>query len=236
MSRRLKCTIVITHCPLSIVRPSLSFNIFDFSSVTAEQNSTKLVRKQDLKILHQVCVFEANNKTPWPLIGLAIFDFSSETVEWNSKKLGRKQHLNVLYYICFFGPIGKNKVATLASDWLRYFPLLLWNYRREFNQTWQEARSLPWSLIADMIFLLVKAEFNETWQDARSQRPLPILCFSDRSEKQVGRPGLWLAETVSISPLKRLNGIQRNLIWSKISMRSTEFVFFRKQDGRPGLW
>ena len=35
-------------------------------------------------------------------------------------------------------------------------------------------------------------EFNETWQEAISQRPLPSLCFSGRSEKQDGRPGLWL--------------------------------------------
>ena len=69
-------------------------------------------------------------------------------------------------------------------------------------------------------------EFNETWQEARSQPPLPSLCFSGRSEKQDGRPGLWLAETFSTSPLKRLNGIQRNLTGSKISTSSTKFVFF----------
>ena len=69
-------------------------------------------------------------------------------------------------------------------------------------------------------------EFNETWQEARSQRPLPSLCFSGRSEKQDGRPGLWLAETFSTSPLKPLNGIQRNLTGSKISTPSTKFVFF----------
>ena len=60
-----------------------------------------------------------------------------------------------------------------------------------------------------------------------SQRPLPRLCFSGRSEKQDGRPGLWLAETFSTSPLKPLNGIQRNLTGSKISTSSTKFVFFR---------
>ena len=82
-------------------------------------------------------------------------------------------------------------------------------------------------------------EFNETWQEARSQRPLPSLCFSGRSEKQDGRPGLWLAETFSTSSLKPLNGIQWILTGSKISTSSTKFVFFRpigKQDGRPGLW
>ena len=41
------------------------------------------------------------------------------------------------------------------------------------------------------------------------------------SEKQDGRPGLWLTETFSTSPLKLLNGIQRNLTGIKISTSST---------------
>ena len=89
-------------------------------------------------------------------------------------------------------------MAALASDWLRHFQLLRWN---------------------------PLTEFNETWQGAWSQRPLPSLCFSGRSEKQDGRPGLWLAETFSTSPLKLLNGIQRNLTGSKSSTSSTKFVF-----------
>ena len=136
---------------------------------------------------------------PWPLIGWDIFDFSSETTERNSRKLDRKQDLNVLYQVCVFRADQKNKMAALASDWLRHFRLLLWN-------RWME--------------------FNETWQEASSQRPLPSLCFSGRSEKQDGGPGLWLAETFSTSPLKPLNGIQRNLTRSKISTYSTKFVFF----------
>ena len=88
---------------------------------------------------------------PWPLIGWDIFDFSSETAEQNSTKLDRKQDLNVLYQVCVF----------------------------------------------------------------RADR-----------KKQDGRPGLWLAETFSTSPLKPLNGIQRNLTGSKISTSSTKFVFF----------
>ena len=128
-----------------------------------------------------------------------IFDFFSETAVGNSTKLDRKQDLNVLYQVCVFRADRKNKMAALASDWLRHFRLLLWN---------------RWT------------EFNETWQEARSQRPLPSLCFLGRSKKQDGRPGLWLAETFSTSPLKPLNGIQRNLTGSKISTSSTKFVFF----------
>ena len=140
-------------------------------------------------------------KTKWPplpLIGWDIFDFSYETAEWNSTKLSRKQDLNVLYHVFVFRADRKNKMTALASDWLRHFRLLLWN---------------RWT------------KFNETWQEARSQRPLPSLCFSGRSEKQDDRPGLWLTETFSTSPLKPLNGIQRHLTESRISTSSTKFVF-----------
>ena len=47
---------------LSVCRPSLTFHIFNFSSETAEQNSTKLDRKQDINVLYQVCVFRADWK------------------------------------------------------------------------------------------------------------------------------------------------------------------------------
>ena len=159
--------------------PLIGWDIFDFSSETAERSSTKLDRKQDLNDLYQVCVFWADrknkmvalasdwlrhfrlllwnrwmefNKTwqeartkrplpsfcffgpigkkrwpPWPLIGWDILDFSSETAEWNSIKLDRKQDLNVLYQyqVCVFRADRKNKMAALASDWLRHFRLLL---------------------------------------------------------------------------------------------------------------
>ena len=203
LSWRLMCTIVITRCPSSVRHPSLTFHIFDFSSETTEQNSTKLDRKQGPNVLYQVCVYRADRK---------------------------------------------NKMAVLASDWLRHFWLLLWNRWTEFNETWQEARSqrpLP-----SLCFFLVDRKnkmaalasdwlrhvrlllwnrwtgFNKTWQEARSQCLLPSLCFAGRSEKQDGRPGSWLAETFSTSPLKLLNGIQWNLIGSKISMSSTNVLFF----------
>ena len=147
--------------------------------------------------------FEPIRKTrwpPWPLIGWDIFDFSYETAERNTAKLDRKEDLNVLYQVCVFRANRKNKMAALASNLLRHFRLLLWN---------------RWT------------EFRETWQEARSQRPPLSLCFSGRSKKkQDGRPGLWLAETFSTSPLKPLNRIHRHLIGSKISTPSTKFVFF----------
>ena len=40
----------------------IGWDIFDFSSETAERNSTKDVRKQDLNFLYQVCVFRADRK------------------------------------------------------------------------------------------------------------------------------------------------------------------------------
>ena len=153
------------HCPSSVrhpsvVRPlSLTFHIFDFSSETTKQNSTKLDRKQDLNVLYQVCVFRSNRK---------------------------------------------NKMAALASDWLRHFWLLLWNHWTEFNETWQEARSqrplpslcfsgpsekqdgrpdLVWLRHFRLLLWNHWTEFNETWQQARSQRPLPSVCFLGISEK-----------------------------------------------------
>ena len=196
------------------------------------------------------------------VVNFHIFDFSSETAQQNSTKLDRKQDLNVLYQVCVFRADRKNKMAAPSSDWLRHFWLLFLNRWREFNETWQEARSqcallclcfsgrsenqdgcpglwlaetfltsplkanwkkldrkqdlnvlyqvcVFWAdrknnmaaLASDLLrhFLLLLwsrwKEFHETWQEARSPRPLPSLCFSGWSENQDGHPGLWLVET-----------------------------------------
>ena len=42
--------------------PLIGRDMFYFSSETAKQNSTKLDRKQDLNVLYQVCVFQADRK------------------------------------------------------------------------------------------------------------------------------------------------------------------------------
>ena len=188
LSRRLEWAIVIAHRPSSVrpsVRPSVvrrpssvRRKLFAFSTSSLKPLNGIQRNLSGSKISMpstKFVFFGPIGKTrwlPWPLIGWDIFDFSSETAERNSMKLDRKQDLNALYQVCVFRVDQKNKMAALASDWLRHFRLLLWN---------------RWT------------EFNETWQEAWSQSPLPSLCFSGRSEKQDGRPDLWLAETFSTS-------------------------------------
>ena len=69
-------------------------------------------------------------------------------------------------------------------------------------------------------------EFNETWQEARSQRPLPSLCFSGRSEKTRWPPWPLIGWNIFDFFLKPLNGFPRNLTGSKVLTSSTKFVFF----------
>ena len=178
---------------------------------------------------------------PWPLIGRDIFDFSSETAKPNSIKFDRKQDLNALYQVFIFWADRKNKMAALASDWLRHFRLL-WNRWTEFSETWQVASSqclLPrlcfsgksgknkWPLIGQDIF-----DFSETVKGIRRNligskiaTPSTKFVFFRWIGKTKWPPGLWLAETFLTSPMKPLNGIQRNLTESKFSTSSTKFVF-----------
>ena len=83
-------------------------------------------------------------------------------------------------------------------------------------------------------------EFKETWQEAISQRPLPSLCFSGRSEKHRWPPWPLIdwdifdfsSETTerNSTKLDRKPRSQRRLPSLCFSGRS------KKQDGRPGLW
>ena len=134
--------------------PLIGWDIFYFFSETAERNSRKLDMKQDLNILYQVCVFRTDGKTrclPWPLICCDIFStFPLKRLNRIQQNLTSSKISMSSTKFVFFGPIRKNKMAALASDWLRHFRLLLLN---------------GWT------------EFNVTWQGARTQRPLPILCF-----------------------------------------------------------
>ena len=81
--------------------PLIGWDIFDFPE-TAERNSTKLDRKQDLNVLYQVCVFRADRKKQDGRLSLWLAEtFSTSSLkplsEQNSTKLDRKQDHNILY-------------------------------------------------------------------------------------------------------------------------------------------
>ena len=204
----------LSHCDhalyvvrLSVVDTFSHFRLFLWNRWTEFNKTWQEARLQD-------CVLDRSEKTrwsDWPLIGWNIFDFSYETAQSNSTltKLDSKQGLKIL---CGFRVNRKNKVATLASDCLKYLRLPLGN-------RWME--------------------FHETCQEARSKHPLQSFCIKGQSEKTRWPPGLWLADTFYTSSLKPLHGMQQNLTGGKISTSSTKFVFWadrKKQDGRPGLW
>ena len=52
--------------------PLISWDILDFSSKTAERNSTKLDKKKDLNVLYKVCVFWADQKNRMAGIGQSV--------------------------------------------------------------------------------------------------------------------------------------------------------------------
>ena len=251
LNLRLKCTIVITRYPssvvvevslsrapkskaqehyrdhaLSVVRPSLTFT---FS--TSNLKPLKRIRQQLTG--SKISMSPASDwQGQFPLKPLnGIQRNLTESKIWMS-----------LPSLILSGR-SENKLVAAAPDWLRHFYFSSETTKKESNITWQKARSahfLPylcfgadwWNKMAAptaywlrqfRLLLNRRTEFNGTWQEAISQRPLPSLCISGRSEKQNGRP--WLAETFLTSPLKSLNGIQRNLTGSKILTSYTTFVF-----------
>ena len=272
LSRRLKCTFVITRCPSSVVRPSVVVNFSHLRHETTDGIQRNLVGS---KVSTKFAFFGSIGKTRWPLRPLSswdIFVFSSETVKQNSMKFDRNQDLNVFYHVCNFGLIGN----TRWPSW----PLIGWHifdlqYLNVFYQVWVvwpmgKRRLGPWPLICKKCltsplwllnriqriltgskistsstkFVFLRPIGKSRWPP-KSLIGLHIFDFSSetaernsanldrkqdlnvfyqicrgfffcRSEKQDGRPGLWLAETFSTSPLKPLEGIQRNLTGSKI--------------------
>ena len=104
--------------------------------------------QQKLNVLYEICVFQDDGKTK--MITLAsdwlIHFWCHLCNHWiEFKKIDRKQDLHVLYQVCVLRTDQKTdqktKMVALASDWLRYFRLLLCNHWMEFNETWPEAKS-----------------------------------------------------------------------------------------------
>ena len=161
---KLKCTNVVRR-PSSDHRPSVvNFPIFDIFSESAERNSTKRDRKQDLNGLYQVFIFHAEQKNKMAamasdlLIHFRLLLWNRWTEFNETWQDARSQRL--LPSLCFSHG-WENLLAVSASDCLWHFRLFLWN---------------RW------------AQFNETWQEARSQCPVPSLYFSGRWVNKNGRP------------------------------------------------
>ena len=121
--------------------PLIGWDIFDFSSETAERNSTKLDRKQDTSInaLYQVCVFRADRKNKMAALASDLLRHF-RLLLWNrwtefNETCQEARSQRPLPSSCF-SYRSDNKMTALASDWLRYFRLLLWNRWTEFNETW----------------------------------------------------------------------------------------------------
>ena len=219
--RMFKCTVVCAVCRPSVRCPSVvvkfsHFRLFVWNSWT-KFNETWQEARYQRPLPKFVLLADPKNKiAARPPIDWEISDFSPlkplNRIQWN---LTGSKTLTSSTTFMFFGPNGK-KDGHPALTWLRHFRLLHWNRWRQFNGTWQEARSqsprLPlWNHWK---------KFNETECEARSQRPLPRLWFSERSEKQDGCIGLWLTETFFLIFLwHRLT--EFNEIWSKISTSST---------------
>ena len=72
--------------------PLIGWDIFDFFSETAERNSKKLDRKQDLNIFYQVCVFQAGWKKKMAALASDLLRHF-RLLLWN---------LQVLYQVCVF--------------------------------------------------------------------------------------------------------------------------------------
>ena len=185
------------------VRPSsLTFHIFDLFSETTKRNSTKLDTKQDLNVFYQVCVFQTDRKKqdgrPGLWLAETFSNFPLKPLNGIQRNLKGSKILSSSTKFVFFGLIEK----TRWPPW----PVIGWDIF-EFSSETAKRNSMK---------LDRKQDLNILYQ---------VCVFSGWSEKQDGRPGLWLAETFSNSPLKPLNGIQWNLTESKIPTSSTKFVF-----------
>ena len=89
---------------------SLTFHIFDFSSETAVRNSTKLDRKQDLNVLYQVCVFQADRKNKMAALASDTFSTSPlKLLNGIQRNLTGSKILTFSTKFVFFRPIGETK-------------------------------------------------------------------------------------------------------------------------------
>ena len=105
--------------------PLIGWDIFNFSSETNEQNSTKLVRKQDLNVFYQVCVFRAGRKKEDGRPGLWLAETFSTSflkpLNGIQRNLSGSKLLTSSSKFVFFGPIWKIRWPSLPPIGLEIF-------------------------------------------------------------------------------------------------------------------
>ena len=147
MSRRLKCTI-LTH----VVRPSLTFHIFEFKETWQEARSQRP--------LPSLCVIRPIRKPRWP--PRPLIETYLLCIRWTEFNKTWQEAISCYPQpsVCF-GPIGKSRWLPRALIGRDIFRLLLCNRWMEFNETWQKASTQHppsslsfsgWSLSAGVAF------------------------------------------------------------------------------------
>ena len=247
----------------SSVRPSgVNFNIFYFSSESAERNSMKIDRKQDLDVLYQVYVFRADRKNKMVALAsdwlrhfrLLLWNRWTEFNEtWQEAR--SKHHLPSLSF-------SRRLEKTLWLSW----PLIVWDIfdcsseTAERNSTklgrkqdlnvlyqvcvflddWKNKMAAPAFDWLRHFRILPWREFNETWQKGRSWRPLPSLCsFGLISESRwpplplIGWDIFHFSSQTAERSSTTLDRKQHfNILYQTCVLGGWSW----KQDGRPCLW
>ena len=205
----------------SVRRPSsLTFHIFDFSSDTAERNSTKLDRKQD-------------GRGRWDLSSCHVSLQAVQLFQRRSRKYLSQSEARAAIF--FFDRLEKHKLGKghwnlascqVSSNSVQQFQrksrkclrqsearaaiLFFRSARKNTNFStsstkfvfWADRKNKMAALVSDWLryFRLLLwnrwSEFNETWQEARSQRPLPSLCFFGPIGKTRWPPWLLIASDI----------------------------------------
>ena len=197
--------------------PLIGWDIFDFSSETAERNSTKLDRKQDLNVVYQVCVFLGRSEKQDGCPGLWLAETFSNSPLKPSNRIqqnltGSKISTSSTKFM-FFRPIRKTRWPPWPLIGWDIFDFSSetadWNWtkldrKQDLNVLYKvyvfraDRKNKMTALASDLPrhFRLLLwnrwLKLKETWQEARSQCPLPSLCFLGRSENKNGRLGWFL--------------------------------------------
>ena len=176
-----KAQVSYCHIAPSVVRPSsVNFHIFNFFSETAEQNSTKLDRMQDLNVLYQVCVFRADQKNKMATQAsdwLRHFQLLlwNQWTEFNETwQKARSQY--PLPSLCFSGRSEKNDFFSEIAEWNS----TKLERKQDLNVFYQvcvfqadpknkmAALAFDWLRLFQLLLWNCWMEFDETWQEANS--------------------------------------------------------------------